>query len=186
MDTSFSIQLFQPSPGPLNFFAVESPEIGDDMTPSVGLMLSYQHRPLVLYNCESASSCADSRQTIDAVENYLTADILASFNFVKWFQVGLAIPLTLWQHGQGIVVTDEYATVGDEYTAFHLSDMRVYFKARIIGDDRKDGASLAFSANISLPLAEWIGSGVSSDLTGNGAHGYGGDGMVTGTVRCSS
>ena len=53
IDTSFSVQLFKPSPGPQNFFAVESPEIGDDMKPYVGLLLTYQHRSFALIGCST-------------------------------------------------------------------------------------------------------------------------------------
>ena len=182
VDTSFSIQLFQPAPGPMNFFSVESPELGPDMKPSVGLIVSYEHRPLVLYNCVSSSKCGDSGRTIDAVQNYLTADVLASFNFLKWFQVGLAIPVTLYQHGTGFIVTEQYAAPGNSYTAYFLGDMRIHFKARVIGTDGKNGPFLAIAGSLSLPLAHWIGNDVSKDVTSQGAHGYGGDGFISGTV----
>jgi hypothetical protein len=182
VDTSFSIQLFKPSPGPLNFFAVESPEIGDDMTPSAGFMMSYQHRPLVLLSCTDDDVCEDNNNAINAIENFLTADIMASFNFLKFFQVGLAIPLTIYQHGEGLVINPYSATAGEEYTSFHLSDIRLHLKARIIGNDRENGPFLAFAAIPSLPMAQWIGSGVSKDISDEGAYGYGGDGTVSATV----
>ncbi len=180
-DTSFSIQNFQPSPGPLNFFAVESPEIGDDMKPSVGMFLSYQHRPFVLLNCPDGD-CDDGSDTINAVENFLTLDILGSFNFLKYFQVGLALPLTLWQHGEGFVDEGTHAAPGEEYDAFHIGDIRVHLKARILGKDEEDGPSLAFAVIPTLPIAEWAGISESDDVEEDGAYGYGGDGFLTVTA----
>ncbi len=176
-DTSFSINLFVPSPGPLNFFAVESPEIGDDMMPSVGLMLSYQHRPFVLLNC-AGNDCSDSSNTIDAVANFATADIMGSFNFLKYFQVGLAIPMTI-MHGEGFLDEGIQAGTGNSYTSFVVGDIRVHLKARIIGKDREDGPSLAFAIIPTLPLGGWTGMGESKDVEDKGAHGYGGDGFLT-------
>jgi hypothetical protein len=176
-ETSLNLQLFQPAPGPLNFFSVESPELGDDMLPSVGLWLGYQHRPFSLLACTSADDCSDGGQTIDAVKSFLSADILGSFNFLKYFQVGLAIPLTIYQKGQSFVVVpgqNGYVRAGDDYAStVILSDLRIHLKARFIGDDREDGPSLAVAVIPSLPLAEWIGRGQSSD-TQQGAYGYAG------------
>ncbi|MCP4676263.1 MAG: OmpA family protein [Deltaproteobacteria bacterium] len=176
-DTSFSINLFVPSPGPLNFFAVESPEIGDDMMPSVGLMLSYQHRPFVLLNC-TESDCSDDSNTIDAVANFATADIMGSFNFLKYFQVGLAVPMTI-MHGEGFLDEGTQAGTGDSYTSFVLGDVRIHLKARIIGKDKEDGPSLAFAIIPTLPLGGWTGMGQSKDVENKGAHGYGSDGFLT-------
>jgi OOP family OmpA-OmpF porin len=177
-DTSFSIQLFMPSPGPQNFFAVESPELGPDMMPSVGLMMSYQHRPLVLLNCTESGNCTDSSNSIDAVKNFGSADILASFNFLKYFQVGLALPMSIL-HGEGFLDMGTHAAPGESYTAFVMSDVRLHLKARILGDYKKDGPVLAFAVIPTLPLAEWFGMGKSNDTEEEGAHGYGGDGFLT-------
>ncbi|MCP4601020.1 MAG: OmpA family protein [Proteobacteria bacterium] len=177
-DTSFSIQLFIPSPGPLNFFSVESPEIGDDMMPSIGLMLTYQHHPLVLLSCSENDDCNDDSNTIYAVENFATFDIMGSFNFLKYFQVGLAIPMAL-MHGDGFTDQGTHAGSGDEYTAFVIGDMRVHLKARIIGEDKKDGPSLAIAIIPTLPITGWTGMGQSDDVEEDGAHGYGGDGFLT-------
>ena len=63
-DTTFSIQLFQPAPGPSNFFTIEAADIGPDMTPSVGLLLSYQHRPFVLLDCTEDGECVDGTKLL--------------------------------------------------------------------------------------------------------------------------
>ncbi len=180
-DTSFSIQLFVPSPGPLNFFAVESPEIGDDMKPSIGLMLTYQHKPFVLLNCTEDDNCSDDSNSINAVKNFASLDIMGSFNFLKYFQVGLALPMQVL-HGDGFIDMGTHAEPGDKYSAFIIGDIRIHLKARFIGEDKKDGPSLAVAVIPSLPISGWSGMGESDDGKGNdadGAHGYGGDGLPT-------
>ncbi|MDJ0764631.1 MAG: OmpA family protein [Myxococcota bacterium] len=184
-ETSFNINLFQPSPGPLNFFNVASPEIGDDMKLTIGLMASYQHRSFALLNCTAAGDCDDSSNTIDAVKHLLSFDLLASFNFLKYFQAGLAIPMA-YMKGEGFVIATDPTTgqelnaaPGDKYSSFVVSDARVHLKARIIGKDGEDGPSFAVAVIPTLPLADWIGMGQSDDVTEEGAYGYGGDGFIT-------
>ncbi|MDD5308512.1 MAG: OmpA family protein [Deltaproteobacteria bacterium] len=176
-DTSFSIQLFRPAPGPLNFIAVESPEIGDDMMPSVGFVASYQHKPFVILTCDG-DSCGDSKKSINVVENLATADVLGSFNFLYRFQVGLAIPLVLAQRGHDFKVVQEGA--GDTYrkwlqddgsygTTFAVSDIRLHLKARILGEEKKDGPVLSAAVIPTFPLQGWAKFG----------KGFTGDGFMT-------
>lgn len=195
-DTSFNIQTFKPSPGPLNFFQIESPELGDNMTPSVGAMFWYGRNPLAIYNC-SGDSCGDEQSasgaagedigTLYAVQNLVTLHLMGSFNFLKYFQVGLALPLTVLQNGQSFtVVTDNttgasWMVPGEDYsTVFAPGDLRVHVKGRFLGDDRKDGLSLAVSANIAVPLWDLIGYG--KETSADGSYGYGGDASVSGTA----
>jgi OmpA-OmpF porin, OOP family len=194
-DTSFNIQLFKPSPGPLNFFAIESPELGEDMKPFVGVMMMYERRPFTIYNCSSDNECNDEQEAdlydgsaigpIHAIDNLLTMDIMGAFNFLKYFQAGLVLPLTAFQNGEGFsVVYDngERRNIlrhGDDYsTVFSPGDLRIHVKGRFLGDDRKDGISLAASAYMSLPLWEWIGYGREESDTNS--YGYGGDSFISG------
>ena len=55
-----------------------SPEIGDDMLPSVSLMATYQHRPFVLLSCTASDECSE-KNGINAVENFTSIDIMGSF-----------------------------------------------------------------------------------------------------------
>ncbi len=196
-DTSFNIQLFKPAPGPLNFFAIESPELGDDMKPSVNVMLMYQRRPFSIYNCNENNECSDEEEvtdaqgntlgTIHAVDNLLTMDILGAFNFLEYFQAGLALPLTVFQNGQGFDPVYDNASgnnwlePGEDYsTVFAPGDLRIHVKGRFLGKDRKDGITLAVSAYMALPLFEWIGYG--QEESENNSYGYGGDAFISGSV----
>ncbi len=195
-DTAFNIHQFKPSPGPLNFFQIESPELGDNMTPSVGGMLWYGRNPLTIFNCKG-DDCSDSqtRTSLDgntygslkAVENLMTLNLMASFNLVKRLQIGLAVPITVWQTGQGFQIIYDNTTEasgmrpGNEYsTIFSPSDIRVHLKVRILGDEQKDGLFLGASAYIGIPLWNLIGYGKEDNA--DGAFGYGGDTFISGTA----
>jgi outer membrane protein OmpA-like peptidoglycan-associated protein len=186
-DKSFSVNLFEPAPGPMNFFQIEAPEIGDDMMPTVGAMFYYHHKPFVIFNCDAQGNCGDEVnqtdivKTINVVENVMAVDLLGSFNFLKRFQVGLAVPLTIWQHGEGYEVVQEgtgtnisrWLLPGDSYDAFGVvGDLRLHLKARIVGKERGDGPVLSAAVIPTLPLAEWMGY----------SEGYAGDGFITVTA----
>ncbi len=196
-DTAFNIHIFKPSPGPLNFFQIESPELGDNMKPSVSAMFWYGRNPLAIYNC-SGDNCNDEQTangaagedigTLYAVSNLVTLNLMGSFKISKNFQVGLAVPLTVLQTGTDFaVVTDNttgasWMAAGDSYsTIFSPSDIRIHFKGRILGQERKDGIFLGVSAYLSVPLWNLVGYGKEESLQ-DGAHGYGGDEFLSGSA----
>ncbi len=196
-DTAFNIQQFKPSPGPLNYFQIESPELGDNLKPSVSALLWYGRNPFVIYNCRgdacnddqaSDSAAGEEIGTLHAVKNLMTLNLMGSFNFAKYVQVGIALPLTVWQNGTAFTLEQDntsgaswLAPAGGGYsTVFSPSDLRIHAKARFLGKDREDGLSLAVSANIAIPLWNLIGYG--KETSADGQYGYGGDASVSGTA----
>lgn len=174
-DKTFSVNHFQPAPGPVSFFNVEAPDLGDDMKPSVGLIFSYHHKPLVILNCDQDGNCGEDSgayKPINAVENLLVMDVLASFNFLKRFQVGLALPFNVWQRGDTFNVVSN--TAGAQWLVkdhtysnkFVLSDIRLHLKVRIIGKEGKDGPMLSASVIPTFPIAAW--TGWSKEYAGDG------------------
>jgi outer membrane protein OmpA-like peptidoglycan-associated protein len=184
-DTAFVVDLFEPAPGPRNYFSVEGPEIGDDMKPFVGIELSYHHKPFVILGCDAEGNCGDERGVINVVENLMVADVLASFNFLKRFQVGLALPVIIWQHGENYTVRSEIAagggfderlvknTTSPESSAYGtIGDIRLHLKVRILGDEKKNGFQLAAAVIPALPMSAWTGQG----------DGYSGSGFLSVTA----
>ncbi len=185
-DKSFAVDLFEPAPGPRNFFSVESSEIGDNMTPFVGLELSYHHRPFVIMSCNSNNDCSADNKVINVVENLMVADVLASFNFLKRFQVGLALPITVWQRGDNYEIMSATTPTGGlnewlihntddpSYSNYGtIGDIRLHLKVRILGQEGKDGFGLSAAIIPTLPMAAW---------TGWGSNSYGGSGFLTVTA----
>lgn len=184
-DSSFAIDLFEPAPGPLNYFAVEGPEIGDDMKPFVGLELSYHHKPFVILGCDEEGNCGDERGVVNVVENLMVADVLAGFNFLKRFSVGLALPVIIWQRGDKYEVISEQVADGSYDERLQkddlnspassygtIGDIRLHLKIRILGEERKNGFQLAAAIIPTLPMSKWTGQG----------DGYSGSGFLTVTA----
>jgi len=178
-DKTFSVNHFQPSPGPVTFFNVEAPELGDDLKPFVGLTLAYMHKPFVIFNCDVDDNCGEevgAYRPVNAVENLMVMDVLASFNFLKRLGVGLALPFNVWQRGDTFEVVTNGDTGGQwlakdhTYTnIFVMGDLRLHLKVRIVGKEGKDGPMLSASVIPTLPIAAWAGWG----------DGYAGDGFMT-------
>lgn len=171
-DKSFGIDLFEPAPGSRNYFSVEGPEIGDDMRPFVGFEFSYHHKPFTVLGCDADGNCGDEYGVINIVENLMVVDVLGAFNFLKRFQVGLALPIIVWQRGDNYeIVTGTSPTGGlaesiakneEEPTsssAGTIGDIRLHLKVRILGDEGKDGFGLAAAIIPALPMSAWTGQG---------------------------
>ena len=170
-DSDFNLQLFNPAPGPNNFFNVEGTDMGRDMKFTAHLWAFYQHRPLVLLACNS-DDCGNGGSgtdidAIDSVKNLLTVDLGGNFTFLKRFSAGLALPITLWQRGIDVENPDQGYTFigtenryeirpGEEYlNNGKIGDLRIHLKARIIGREGADGYHLAAAIIPRLPLGYW-------------------------------
>ncbi|MBN2801876.1 MAG: OmpA family protein [Deltaproteobacteria bacterium] len=159
--------LLEPAPGPDNFIAVESPLSGENNKPSAGFVTSYQHRPFVVVSCTD-NNCGDSSNTIDNVKNALVSDILFSFNFLKRFSAGFAVPIIIWQSGyipreQSNNQTGQVWLEADESDKFNtygvVGDIRIHLKGRILGKENSDGFALAAAIIPGLPMSKWTGQG---------------------------
>jgi outer membrane protein OmpA-like peptidoglycan-associated protein len=171
-DKTFGVDLFEPAPGSRNYFSVEGPEIGDDMKPFVGFDFSYHHKPFTVLGCDEDGNCGDEHGVINVVENLMVVDVMGAFNFLKRFQVGLALPIIVWQRGDNYEIISgttstggiaESITKNDEdptsSTGGTIGDIRLHLKVRILGDERKDGFGLAAAIIPAFPMSAWTGQG---------------------------
>ncbi len=93
----FSVQRFDPAPGPRNFFVTRTARSDGTKTGSAGLMLNYAHEPLVIVSCMSATECDEpnpDQGDIKVVENLFTGDLMGSFTLMPPLQFGLRVPIT--------------------------------------------------------------------------------------------
>jgi len=104
-DKEFSVQRFDPAPGPRNYFTTRGVRTDGKMAWSAGLFVNYAWEPFVVRSCFSETDCDDPNATRDqdvkVVENLVTGDALASFTPIPRLQLGLKIPVT-WANGDGI------------------------------------------------------------------------------------
>jgi outer membrane protein OmpA-like peptidoglycan-associated protein len=166
----FSVQRFEPAPGPDNFLGVETLRMDGHMHWSAGLFVNYSQDPFVVKSCLSATSCsgptAIDPQTIDVVRNLLTADLLASLSPTPWAQIGLRVPLT-YAAGQGLDLTTG-GPLAKPLSAFAVGDPDLEAKFRLWG---KPGSILVLGVGADIAVAAHSSSdtnfiGDSSPVTG--------------------
>jgi len=148
---SLPVQQFAPAPGgDNNFVTVQGASVLPSFKPAAGIYLNYAHDPLVLRRI-------DSGEQVSLVEHHLQLNLIAALGILDVFEIGLSIPLTLYQT-QGAENPDVGVPPRD-LEAFTTGDIRLYPKLSILDDPQ--GFGLAFLALISLP------TGSPDNLQGN-------------------
>jgi outer membrane protein OmpA-like peptidoglycan-associated protein len=166
----FSVQRFEPAPGPKNYLGVETLRMEGDWQWSVGLFMNYSQDPFVVKSCDTPTTCsspkATNQTTDDVVRNMFTWDLLAAVSPRPWVQVGLRVPLS-YVAGEGLDLTTGGA-LNPTLSAFGVGDPYLEAKFRLLG---KPGSPLvlgvagdiAFAAHSSTST-NFIGD--SSPVTG--------------------
>jgi hypothetical protein len=151
-------QLNWPSPGPSNFPTLLSSDIVGHAEVTFGSLFDYYRQPLGI-------SAAGSNETDWLVENAFTADFMWAFGIVDVLQVGLVLPLVMYQNGEGRKPIRPDDTEADEYalSASTLGDIRFNIKIRFLGTKRIDGKTkdpdkrdlgLALDLGLSVPSGD--------------------------------
>ncbi len=130
----FSVQRFDPAPGPRNYFTTRGVRTDGKMAWSAGLFVNYANQPFVVRSCLSQTNCSDpnaiQQQDVKVVENMVTGDVLGSLTPIPRLQIGLKVPVTFVK-GQGLTNTGEADLNGLSGTG--LGDMELEGKFRLHG-----------------------------------------------------
>src|SRR5687767_6327451 len=78
VDGEFTVQRFNPAPGPRNYFTTRGARTDGEMAFSAGLFANYAWKPFVVAGCSGADPTCSDPQDILVVENLVTGDVLAS------------------------------------------------------------------------------------------------------------
>ncbi len=171
-DGEFSVQRFDPAPGPRNFFVTRTARSDGQNTWSAGLVFDYAHNPFIVQSCLTATDCSAPNaqlQDIHVIETLSTAHLLASFTPKPYLQLGLSLPLTYVQ-GQGLDRTAVSPVPGGT-SAFAVGDPALEGKFRFLG-------------KVDSPLAAAAGAFVTAPTASAMANDrYIGDSSVTGGLR---
>jgi outer membrane protein OmpA-like peptidoglycan-associated protein len=170
-DGEFSVQRFEPAPGPDNFVTVEGARVTGNMAWSAGLFANYAHKPFVVRSCVSATNCDEANALLNddiaVVRDLMTADVLASLTPFPKLQIGLRVPLT-FVNGDGInTETGQPAT--DGLSGFGLGDPMLEGKFRFFGEPDTPlvlAGGLFVSAPVGHAMAEDKYIGYSSPVAG--------------------
>ena len=151
-DGEFSVQRFNPAPGPRNGITSRGARQAGNMSWSLGAIANYGYKPFVIRSCISETDCDDPNASnpddVLVVENLVSADILGSLTVIPDLQLGLRLPIT-WVDGQGL--TDEGVADPDELSAVGLGDAEFEAKYRFVGGPT-DTVALAGGVFATAPL----------------------------------
>jgi OmpA-OmpF porin, OOP family len=161
---SFDVQLFQTAIGPNPFFTLDSTQVPEHKKFSLSLTTSYQRNPFTIYTVAGENQLEDS---VEVVRDQISSELTGAIGLGGRFQLGLAIPLTLFMQG------DDFTPMG-EASGFALS-------SRGVGDIRLEGKYYVATFGPSDEFSFSIAPGITLP-TGNSEF-FMGDRTVTGRLR---
>lgn len=157
-DKEFSVQRFDPAPGPRNFFTTRGVRTDGKMAWSAGLLVNYAWEPFVVRSCFSETDCDSASATglkdLKVIENLVTGDALASLTPIPRLQIGLKVPVT-WVNGDGIA--DGGVAKEGGIDAVGLGDATLEGKYRLHGEVRDPfvvGAGVWFTGPLGRATAK--------------------------------
>ena len=178
VDSTFSVQMFEPAPGPNNFITVEGTRIVNDFALTGGVIFNYQWQPFSLYACKSGTGnpgepdCElESEPRAHIIEHMVAGDALFSISLFKLFTAGLAVPFTMWQTGDQINIDSGTPSGNDLPGMGGIGDIRLHLKFRLYpfmeGD--KEGFGIALAPVLTFPVGQLFDTIPDSDSDQTGS-----------------
>jgi OOP family OmpA-OmpF porin len=160
-DGEFSVQRFEPPPGPRNFLTTAGARTDGELAWNAALLFDYQRDPFIITSCTSAGSCSDAGATnvreTHVVGDVATWNLMGSLTPIPMVQIGLRVPI-LFATGDGI----DLATGGPSASGLSgagLGDMTLEGKVRIWGEP-EDMFVFGAAADLAAPLGHATGEGL--------------------------
>jgi outer membrane protein OmpA-like peptidoglycan-associated protein len=166
-DSSFEVQLFQSAIGPRGYFTVDSAQVPAHKQFNLSLVTNYQRSPFSIYTVKAGDSLS---QSVDVVRNQISSELTGAIGLLGRFQLGVAIPLTLFMDGQRFNSIGQ--PDGTSLSASGIGDVRFEGKAFLTRFGPDEEFALSVAPGITLP-------------TGNESK-FLGDATVTGRIRAIS
>ncbi len=138
-DTSFDLQIFQPSPHGHSFFTVESGSVPESLDVRASLFLNYAHRPLQLV-------AADGSRISGLVDHRFDAHFMGAISLFDRLSLALTIPVALYQ---GATLTG-LTGVTQNLAAVAFGDLRLSPKVMIL-NQKRFFIDLAALVHLTLP-----------------------------------
>lgn len=173
-DGEFTVQRFDPAPGPRNYFSTRGLRMQGNMAWSAGLVMNYANDPFVVASCQSLTDCSSPssvpgrQQDVHVVQHMFTGDALGSLTLIDRLQIGLKVPVT-YVSGDGL--TDSSAPGGaglpnaqHPLRAVGIGDVELEGKYRAYGEE-KDPFAVGGSVYVTGPLGHATAKG---DYIGDG------------------
>jgi hypothetical protein len=158
IEDEFTVQRFNPAPGPRNFITTRGARVEGEMAISAGLMINYAYEPFVLLSCETQANCDEPNPelvSIPVIENMVTGDLMGTLTPIPRLQLGLRLPIT-WVKGQGVEERGG-PQLPEGLQAVGIGDAELEGKFRLHGEPADPfvaGASLSVTGPLGTLTAE--------------------------------
>lgn len=136
---NLNVEHYDPPPNPMGMANVQTGASQTWREWSAGLYVHYARNQLVLFQ--------DRLQVGEVVGHRLSADFVGSIGFFKWLEMGLVLPVTMYQTGNLDLPTGKIAKGG-------LRDPRVNLKFTVARQEQIGLFNVAIVPEISLPLGD--------------------------------
>jgi outer membrane protein OmpA-like peptidoglycan-associated protein len=155
--------MFHPSVGPDEFFGVQPAQPLPHLNVSAGIWFNYAYNSFVIYTVDPVSGVQGIKNSGRVMQHNFSADVVASVGLLDRLQVGIGIPVVVYQTGEdfhycyngaGMNCTNGYAgtvAAAGKSSPFALGDPWIDIKLRLFGGDR--GLNLSLAPFITLPLS---------------------------------
>ncbi len=148
-----STEHFRPQPSQMtNYFNVASPRVQDAWKFEIGALASYADDPLVLRNSDGKRL-----NNGDIVGQQITTNVMASIGLGGILDIGLVLPMVVYQRGDETVVAGYQPLNGDGKGKFGVGDLRIVPKVQLysrLDDEHTKGFSLGLLADIVVPTGD--------------------------------
>jgi len=161
----FSVQNFETSPGNGAFLTVEGASVPDDIGFRLGGLLDYQHRPLVIRDCSApdGEACGEFGERETAlIAHHLSLDVLGAISFYEVLEIGVAVPVVLYQAGDERPATATEPAIPGPSGAAGLGDVRLHLKLDLLHGlfgFENENVGLALVPVIGLPVGNAVQEG---------------------------
>ena len=98
LDRTFSPQLFHPAVGPDEFLSTEAAMPLAHLNYSMGLWLNYSRNSLTIYPVDPSSNTV-GKAVASPLRDALSADLVFAIGLWDRLQVGIGVPMTVFQTG---------------------------------------------------------------------------------------
>lgn len=149
--TAFQVEHFEPLPAQgSNLLNVGKAVALPHLRPSVGVFFHYNKAPLVL---APVGGSADDDGGQYVIDNQLKAELLASVGLFDRLELGLALPIVLWQDGDDLAI---FNRPGESVQSLVLADARIVPKLVLLDANQPwtRGFGVALMLPIYLPLGD--------------------------------
>lgn len=147
--TSFQVEQFEPLPSQgYNILNVATSDVLPSFKPSAGLFFHYVNDPIQVVPVTTGDVDQGGKRLI---ANQLKAELLASVGILNRAEVGLAMPLVVWQSGDDL---GSFGKPDASVEGFATGDLRVIPKLRLLHPARSGGFGAAFLLPIYVPVGD--------------------------------